>query len=102
MSAFLPAGAPLIDFLAVYQEFMDSWKYPLRSEVEFCRRNWGLSFTMLKEIEVGVTTSSEIKEIVECFWSWQAADQKVFPSNVVSMNNEKIRITLYDVYRMAG
>ena len=86
---------------------MDSWKYPLRSEVEFCRRNRGLSFMMLKEIEVreievGVTTPSEIKETVEWFWSWQAADQKAFPSNVVSMDNEEIRISLYDVYRLAG
>ena len=107
MSEFLPARAPLVDFLAVYQEFMDSWKYPLRSELEFCRRNRGLSFMMLneievREIEVGVTTPSDIRETVEWFWSWQDVDQKAFPSNVVSMDNEEIRISLYDVYRMIG
>ena len=56
----------------------------------------------VREIEVGITPVSEIIKIVDWFWSQQSKTLKMFPSNVVSKDNEELKISLYDVYRMAG
>ena len=104
---FLPAGAPLLDFLAVSMDKMECWQYPSKSEINSYQRNRGLSLNMLQEIEVkevivGETTPEHCKEIFSWFWSKHEKDQKLFPTAVCSMDNEEIKISLIDVYRMAG
>ncbi len=41
--AFLSEIAPLLEYLSVYQEKMDSWKYPSREEINMFEREQGLS-----------------------------------------------------------
>ena len=106
-SAFLPEGAPLLEYLAVYQERMDAWKYPTREEVNLFERGRGLSMKMLEEVEVrvivaGKTSPERITETVEWFWDrWLYAQEKC-PTQVVSLDNEQVSLTLYDMYRMSG
>ena len=106
-SAFLPEGAPLLEYLAVYQERMDAWKYPTREEVNLFERGRGLSMKMLEEVEVrvivaGRTSQERIKETVEWFWDKWLDTQEKCPTQVVSLDNEQVSLTLYDMYRMAG
>ena len=106
-SAFLPEGAPLLEYLAVYQERMDAWKYPTREEVNLFERARGLSMKMLEEVEVrvivvGKTTPGRIKETTEWFWEKWLDSQEKCPTQVVSLDNEQVALTLYDMYRMAG
>ena len=106
-SAFLPEGAPLLEYLAVYQEKMDSWKYPAREEVNMFERGRGLSLKMIQEVEVqeiivGETSPEHIKEIVEWFWEKWLYTQEKCPTQVVSLDNEQVSLTLYDVWRMSG
>jgi len=44
---FLPAGAPLLDFLAVSMDRMETWKLPPRDEISFYQRARGLSRSMI-------------------------------------------------------
>ena len=106
-SAFLPEGAPLLEYLAVYQERMDAWKYPTREEVNLFERARGLSMKMLDEVEVRVivvekTSPERIKETIEWFWERWLDSQEKCPTQVVSLDNEQVSLTLYDMYRMAG
>ena len=100
-------GAPLLEYLSVYQEAMDAWKYPTREEISDFRRNRGLSLRMIseitvREIVVGSTSAPEILDIVSWFWVVWKKDQERYPSNVVSMDNEELPMTLYDIYRITG
>ena len=106
-SAYLPEGAPLLEFLAVYQEEMDAWKYPTREEINLFQRSRGLAYTMMEEvqvkvIEVGSSSPSQIAESVEWFWNNWVATQEKCPTQVVSLDNEQVSMTLYDMMRMAG
>ena len=106
-SDFLPAGAPILDFLSVSMEKMECWKYPSISEIRFYQENRGLSLKMLQEVQVreiivGETTSEECAEIFKWFWDQYEKDQKLLPTSVVSMDNEEIKISLMDIYYMAG
>ena len=103
----LPAGAPLIDFLAAHMQRSDDWKIPSRGEIEEYRKNRGLSMLMLEQVQVkeivpGVTGKSEEKEILDWFWDRYYEDQADLPTHTVSMDVEQLQTTLYDTYRMAG
>ena len=91
-SAFLPEGAPLLEYLAVYQERMDAWKYPTREEVNLFERGRGLSMKTLEEVEVrvigaGKTSPERIKETVEWFWDRWLYTQEKYPTQVVTLDN---------------
>ena len=106
-SAYLPEGAPLLEYLAVYQEGMDAWKYPTREEINLFQRSRGLAYTMIEEVEVreikvGKSSPSQIAESVEWFWNNWVATQEKCPTQVVSLDNEQVSMTLYDMMRMAG
>jgi len=103
-SAYLPEGAPLLEYLAVYQEGMDAWKYPTREEVNLFQRSRGLAYTMIeevevREIEVERSSPSHIAETVEWFWNNWIATQEKCPTQVVSLDNEQVSMTLYDMMR---
>ena len=49
---FLPRSAPLVDFLAVGLHSGAGWKYPSLNTILGIQQNRGLSFQMLKEVEV--------------------------------------------------
>ena len=62
---FLPRSAPLVDFLAVGLHSGAGWKYPSPNTIHEIQQNRGLSFQMLKEVEVmeivaGVSSTEEI------------------------------------------
>ena len=104
---FLPAGAPLIDFLATTMQRCDDWKYPHREQIEFIQRNRGLTLDILEQVEVreiiaGITSESEIAESISWLWGHYYRDKKICPTGVISMDVEEIQCTLYDVYRMSG
>ena len=64
---FLPRSAPLVDFLSIGIHSGAGWKYPSADTIHGIQRNRGLSFQMLKDVEVreivaGVSSSEEILE----------------------------------------
>jgi hypothetical protein len=104
---FLPAGSSVLDFLAVSRERQDTWSILPREEILAYQQNRGLSYKMLdeiqvKEIIVGVSSDEEIQEAVDWFWKNYRMDQDMFPSTVISMDCEEIKISLHDIYRLAG
>ena len=70
-------------------------------------RGRGLSLKMIQEVEVkeiviGETNPEQIREIVEWFLeNWLYTAEKC-PTQVVSLDNEQVSLTLYDVWRMSG
>ena len=104
---FLPAGAPLLDFLATTIERAETWKYPPKEEIRFYQKARSISYNLLedvivKEIVVGKTPDEEIKSIATWMWDQWEKDQRMNPTQIMSLDNEEIQITLYDVYRLAG
>ena len=107
LNDFFPAGAPLLDFLATTIEREETWKYPPKEEIKFYQKARSLSYNLLedvvvKEIIVGITTEAEIKDIASWMWDQWEKDQKMNPTQIISLDNEEIQINLYDVYRLAG
>ena len=49
---FLPRSAPLVDFLSIGLHSGAGWKYPSPDTIHGIQQNRGLSFQMLKEVEV--------------------------------------------------
>ena len=95
---FLPAGAPLLDFLAYDTRKPEGWKYPKAENLEYYQNNRGLSLEMLKEIEVrelvcGVSSEKEIDEIREWIKEMHEKDQGSFSSQVVSLDVEDVKVT---------
>ena len=104
---FLPAGSSILDFLAVSTERRDTWRIIPKDEISAYQRNRGLSYAMLEEIEVreiilGVSTEDEVNETVHWFWRNYTRDQTMYPSTVISMDCEELKISLFDIYRLAG
>ena len=104
---FLPAGAPLLDFLASTMERVESWKFPPKEEIKFYQRARNVSYKLLddilvKEIIIGETPSEEINSITTWMWEQWEKDQRMNPTQIISLDNEEIKITLYDIYRLAG
>ena len=96
-----------MEYLAVYQERMDAWKYPTRKEVNLFERGRGLSMKMLEEVKVrvivvGRTSPERIRENVEWFWNNWFYTQEKCPTQEVSLDNEQVSLALYDMYRMDG
>ena len=65
---FLPRSAPLVDFLSIGLHSGAGWKYPSADTIHGIQRDRGLSFQMLKDVEVkeiiaGVSSPEEIREI---------------------------------------
>ena len=56
----------------------------------------------MKEIVAGVSSPEEILEINLWMKEQHAHDQAIFPTRVISMDVEEIRITHYDWMRMTG
>ena len=107
INEFLPAGAPLLDFLASTIERAETWKYPPQEEIKFYQKARSLSYNLLedvivKEIIVGETTDEEIRSIGTWMWKQWEKDQRMNPTQIISLDNEEIQSTLYDVYRLAG
>ena len=104
---FLPARDPLLEFLAVSMDKRECWQFPLKSEINEYQRIRGLSLDMLLEVEVteiiiGETSPDQCKQIFSWFWERHEQYQKLFPTSVCLMYNDEIKISLVDVYRMAG
>lgn len=107
MEEFLPAGAPLLDFLASTVDRLESWKYPPGEEIKFYQKARNLSYklldeVMVKEIIVGETSDEEIRSIASWMWDQWEKDQRMNPTQIMSLDNEEIRISLYDIYRLSG
>ena len=94
---FLPAGSSVLDFLAVSRERQGTWSILPREEISAYQQNRGLSYKMLdeiqvKEINVGVSTDEEIQDAVDWFWENYKMDQDLYPSTVISMDCEELKM----------
>ena len=49
---YLPAEAPLLDYLVEDSKKIDGWKYPRLEDLEFYHANRGLNLEILKQVEV--------------------------------------------------
>ena len=104
---FLPRSAPLVDFLSIGLHSGAGWKYPSADSIHGIQTDPGLSFQMLKDVEVreiiaGVSSPEEICEINLWMQEQHAQDQSILTTKVVSMDVEEICITHYDWMRMTG
>ena len=102
MEEFLPVGAPHLDFLASTVDRLESWKYPPGEESKFYQKARNLSYKLLdevvvKEIIVGETSEEEIRSITSWMWDQWEKDQQMNPTQIMSLDNEEIRISLYDI-----
>ena len=91
LEQFLPAGAPLLDFLIHDTRKLKGWKYPKLEELEKYQANRGLNLSMLNEIEVrelvcGVSSEDEISEVRNWIKEMHKIDQDLFGSQVISMD----------------
>ena len=107
INEFLPAGAPLLDFLATTLDREESWKFPPKEEIKFYQRARNVNYKLLDEVQVreiiiGETSVEEIKSITTWMWKQWEKDQRMNPTQIISLDNEEIKCTLYDIYRMAG
>ena len=104
---YLPAGAPILDFLYATMDRTESWKALNRTELSAYQKNRGLSYRMLREVEVreiaiGKSSEDQIQETILWFWNNYNKDQEFYPSRVVAMDCEYLTISLYDLYRLSG
>ena len=98
---FLPRSAPLVEFLSIGLHSDAGWKYPSANTIHSIQKDRGLSFQMLKEVEVkeiiaGVSSPEDILEIKLWMQEQYAKNQAILPTRVVSMDVEEIRVTHYD------
>ena len=106
-SDFLPNGAALLDFLAVDATLPSGWIYPSRSVLKFYQENRALSLDMLeqvetKEITIGKSTTEEVLECHEWIKKRYETDQLVFPTGVIAMDVEEIKLSRMDELRLLG
>ena len=107
LEQFLPAGAPLLDFLIHDTRKLEGWKYPKLAELEKYQVYRGLNLSMLNKIEVrelvcGVSSEDEISEVRDWIKKMHQIDQDLFGSQVISLDVEDVKVTYYDTLRMAG
>ena len=100
-----PAGAPVIDFLAVAKENPDGWAFPSPTLLDHWRNNRGIGDTYpanvrVKEIVIGQTSAKDVKSFTEWTAKQYAYDQMGFPSSVLSFDTEMTAITTYDWIRL--
>ena len=103
----IPVGVPLLDFLAVDSKRIDAYKYPPIDEIKLFQNNRGLdpdSFTVtpdtvvpVREIKVGLTSDKEIADVWDFYKEMMAVEKKIYPSGVVSLDVEEIKITGTDL-----
>lgn len=104
---FLPTQAPLLDYLKLDAQRPDSWSLPTVEYLSYLQANRGISMGILGNIEVreivlGSSSPADIQEISDWMWSKFAEDQLIYPTGVMSMDVEEVKITLYDYLRLAG
>ena len=104
---FLPAGAPLLDFLIHDTRKPEGWKFPKLEDLEKYQANQGLNLGMLDKIEVrelvcAVSSEDEIAETREWIDKMHKIDQDSFGSQMISLELEDNKVTYYDTLRMAG
>ena len=104
---FLPRSAPLVHFLSIGIYSQTGWKYPSADTIHGIQASQGLSYQMLKDVEVkeiiaGVFSPEEILEIRKWMEIQHAKDQVILPTGVVSMEVEELRVTHYDWMKMTG
>lgn len=99
----IPLEVPLLDLLAVDSQRSDAYKVPSLDEIKLFQKNRGLDFLShkpvslaepipVKELVVGVSTDEEILEVWQWFDKQYATDQKIYPSGVISLDVEEIKI----------
>ena len=100
-----PAGAPVIDFLAVAKENPDGWAFPSPTLLDHWRNNRGIGDTYpanvrVKEIVIGQASGKDVQSFTEWTAKQYAYDQLGFPSSVLSFDTEMTAITTYDWIRL--
>ena len=85
---FLPRSAPLVDFLSIGLHSDTGWKYSSANTIHTIQKDRGLSFQMLKEVEVkeiiaGVSSPEDILEIKLWMQEQYATDQAILPTRAV-------------------
>ena len=93
---FMPMGAPLLDCLTVDTEGPAGWKYPKLEELRSYQVNRGLTFSVLKEVEVreiicGISTKEEIEKFHEWITEKHIKNQDSLDSGVISMDVEDVK-----------
>ena len=91
----LPRSAPFVDYLAIDLHFTAGWKYPSAQTFHGIQADFGLSYQMLRDVEVkeiiaGKSTPEEILEIKKWMEHHQAIDQLILPTKIVSMEVEGV------------
>jgi len=104
---FLPAEAPLLDYLVESTRHGDGWKYPRVEDLSDYQDNRGLNLEMLQQIEVrelvcGVSSRDEILHVIKWINEKYTMDQDKFANQVLSFDVEDVKTTYYDTLRMAG
>ena len=84
LEQFLPADAPLLDYLVHDTRRPEGWKYPKLKDLESYQSNQGLNLGMLKEIEVrelvcGVSSEEEMAATREWVNRMHDMDQSSLP-----------------------
>ena len=100
-------GAPLLDFQAVETEGPAGWKYPSLKSLREYQDNKGLTFSVLREVEVGeiicgVSTQEEIEKFHEWITEKNLRNQDEFDTGAISMDVEDVKASYNDIMRMAG
>ena len=88
---YLLMGAPILDFLAVEAEGLAGWKYPSLKSLKTYQNNKGLTFSVLKEVEVreiicGESTHKEIEKFHEWTTSMHCKNQDEFDTGASDIN----------------
>ena len=104
---YLPVGAPLLDFLAVDTEGPTGWKYPNQKNLKTYQDNKGLTFSVIKKVEVreivcGESTVEDIEKFHEWMMKKHLENQDEFDTGVISMDVEDVKASYFDIMRMAG
>ena len=104
---YLPAEAPLLDFLTVDTEGPTGSKYPRLEELRRFQQKRGLIYSVLEDVEVreiiyGVSSTKEIIRFHEWVTEKHLENQDSFDTSVISMDVEEVKASYYDVMPMAG
>ena len=83
------------------------WKYPKLKDLKSYQDNRGLTFSVLREVEVreiicGISTHEEIEKFHEWITKKHLNNQDEFNTGVLSMDGEDVNASYYEVMRMAG
>ena len=103
----IPNEVPLLDLLVVDSKRPDAHQYPPLDELVFFQKNRGLDFTShkplgpsnivpVREIMVGITSDKDIDDIWNWYNSMMDIEQKIYPSGVVSLDVEEIKMRKSD------